>query len=183
MATQEDLKLSLKHLFGENNVISEWDVAKQSQDALTRRLYCPRIDIVVGPFNTDRNLDANNKLIQQAYVMYHRLIESIHAISDAPNRALLPNDNPRCFITIEIENKTGSKHRIGSIVNASAIGKIGIIATNNRQDFSRIVRIKDYLGFLLTVGKTSYNPQNIMIVLADELLDVINRHELGLRRA
>lgn len=173
MTTQQEIKTKLNQLFGEDNVISEWNIAKQSQDDLTRRMYCPRVDIAVGPFNTDRRLEPNNRAISRACQNNTDLIEAIRSRSDMHNLNLESNGNPRCFMAIEIENRTGSKHRIGSIVNASAIGKIGIIATNNVADFTRIVRIRDYLEFLLSVGKSRYNPQNLMIILADNLMEAL----------
>jgi hypothetical protein len=173
MVTQEEITTRLKQLFGENNVISEWNVAKLSRDDLTRRLYCPRVDIAVGPFNIDRNLEPNNLSISEAYTSNLALIEAIKGRSDVRNRTLELNQNPRCFIAIEIENRTGPKHRIGSMVNASAIGKIGIMTASNRTVLNDLAKIREYLEFLETVGKSKYNPTNVMIVLAEDLLEVL----------
>jgi len=175
MMTQEELTDKLRIIFGENNVISEWNVAKHSKDDLTRELYCPRIDIVVGPFNIDRNLDQNNALIQRAHEARRELIEAIKGRSDIRDEEFIPNENPRCLIAIELENKTERKHRIGNIVNASAIGRIGIIATNSEVEFGKMVKIRKYLDFLLAVGKTKYYPQNVMLIRAGDLADVLNQ--------
>jgi hypothetical protein len=166
---------ALKQLFGENNVKPEWDVAKNSSDALTRNLYCPRVDIAVGPFNIDRNIELNNHLISEAYEDHLNLIEAIKARSDIQYRALEANQNPRCFIAIEIEHRTSRKHRLGSMVNASAMGKVGIIAATSPDVFDSITKIRRYLEFLEAVGKSRYNPRNVMIVLAEDLLTVLEQ--------
>jgi len=165
----------LSLILGEANVIPEWPVARNTQDALTRALYCPRIDIAVGPFNIDRNLWRNNSRILDAYQTNRNLINAIKAESDVPNQALELNENPRCFLAFEIENRTGAKHRIGSIMNASAIGTLGIIVTNTEADFDRVIKIREYLEFLVSVGKTRYNPKNVLTILADDLFRVLNQ--------
>ena len=37
------------------------------------------------------------------------------------------NSNARCFLAIEIENQTDRKHLMGSSLNSSIMGKIGIV--------------------------------------------------------
>lgn len=173
MSIQDEIANRLGQLFGQDNVVREWDVAKNSGDAFTRTLYCPRVDIAIGPFNIDRNLQRNNWLIYEAYEKYQGLIEAIKKRSDIPDRKLETNQNPRCFIALEIEHRTSRKHRLGSLVNASAIGKVGIIAAKNPDVFNSIVKIRKYLEFLESVGKSKYNPQNVMIVLANDLLEIL----------
>jgi len=106
-----ELFTQLKQLFGNENVIQEWDVAKNSQDAYTRELYCPRVDFAVGPFNIDANIDYNNMLIERAYQKYRRLLELLKSRSDSEDKTLEPNENPRCFLVIEVEDKSSRKHR------------------------------------------------------------------------
>ena len=64
---QDTIHNRLNEVFGQAHVHKEWDVAKDSQDNYTRKLYCPRIDFAVGPFNIDRNLDENNDRISQKF--------------------------------------------------------------------------------------------------------------------
>ena len=45
----------LIHVFDKENVKKEWDVAKNTQDDLTREFYRPRIDYAIGPLNNERN--------------------------------------------------------------------------------------------------------------------------------
>ena len=52
MPPEDDELLNLlKDVFGEEKVIRNQDVAKNSEDAYTRGIYVPRIDYAVGPFN------------------------------------------------------------------------------------------------------------------------------------
>ncbi len=174
MVSQEEITGKLRQIFGDNNVSYEWDVAKESADALTREMYCPRVDIAVGPFNINRDIGPNRRRIWVAYENHRALIEAIRARSDAANRELVHNPNPRCLVAIEVEHYTGTKHRLGSMINASAIGDIGIIVAASPAVFNSLVRIRRYVEFLLTVGKTDYDPRNLMIVLADDLGEVLD---------
>jgi len=173
---QDGAVIRLQKLFGENNVLKEWDVGKKSRDSLTRDLYCPRVDIAVGPFNIDRNLEKNNKMINSVYSNFLPLIEIWRENSDIKNIELRPHDNPRCFLVIEIENKSSRKHRIGSILNASAIGKIGIIVAWDDKVMISLSKIRRYLNFLKDVRKLSEDAfQNVMVIERDVFLRTLKQ--------
>ncbi|PMB76228.1 MAG: hypothetical protein C0177_07295 [Fervidicoccus fontis] len=170
----------LKQIFKEYDVVREWDVARDSQDGFTRELYCPRVDFAVGPFNLDANIDYNNRLIEEAYQKYKSLLELLKSRSDSKDKVLKPNENPRCFLVIEIEHKSSRKHRLGSIVNASALGKIGIIVASDQKVFESLVKIRKYLEFLDHVQKTRCAPENIMIITKENFLEILRRYSEGL---
>jgi len=90
----------------------------------------------------------NNRLIEESYQKYRELLELLESKSDIKDSALEPNKNPRCFIVIEVENKNSRKHRLGSLVNASALGKTGIIVASSDRVFTSFVKIRKYLAFL-----------------------------------
>ncbi|MGB9809474.1 MAG: hypothetical protein ACPLSA_05470 [Caldanaerobacter sp.] len=163
----------LKQIFKGYDVVREWDVARDSQDGFTRELYCPRVDFAVGPFNLDANIDYNNRLIEEAYQKYKSLLELLKSRSDSKDKVLKPNENPRCFLVIEIEHKSSRKHRLGSIVNASALGKIGIIVASDQKVFESLVKIRKYLEFLDHVQKTRCAPENIMIITKENFLEIL----------
>jgi len=167
-SNSDEVFIRLKQVFGKENVVKEWNVAKSSKDAYTRELYCPRVDFAVGPFNIDANIEYNNRLIKEAYQKYRKLLKLLKTRSD--NRALEPNENPRCFLVIEVEHKSSRKHRLGSIVNASALGKIGIIVASNQRVFESLVKIRRYLEFLERVRKTRSAPENVMIITQENFL-------------
>lgn len=154
----------LTQVFGFNNVIKEWDVARNSQDDFTRRIYCPRVDYAIGPFSIDMEIDQNQVVISQAYENYRDLINQLQQNSDFKYRCMNLNNIPRCFIVIELENTTSEKHKMGSIINASALGKIGIIIAPNEKVYHNISRLRKYLEFLKGVGKIDYSPNNVLIM-------------------
>jgi hypothetical protein len=138
----------LNRVFGQSNVLPEWDVARDSQDALQRPLhYCPRIDYAIKPLNIDRNFDRNTAIINASYERYESLIEELRN-NALENYFQTENKNPRCFLAIEYENRTSTKHRLGSLINAGSIGKLGIVVTLNDATFRSYDRILQYLDFV-----------------------------------
>jgi hypothetical protein len=183
VSNSDEMFARLKRLFGNENVTREWDVAKNSKDAYTRELYCPRVDFAVGPFNIDANIDYNNTLIEEAYRKHGKLLELLKSRSDSEDKALKPNENPRCFLAIEVEDKSSRKHRLGSIVNASALGKIGIIVASNERVFESLVKIRKYLEFLEKVRKTRNAPENVLIITRENFLKSlreVSQYELSI---
>jgi len=156
----------LKIIFGEPEVEDEWNVAKNSQDDFTRRLYCPRIDIAVGPFNITRDVENGTNRINETHQMFHEFVEGLRRISETYLEEY--NENPRCFLAIEIEKKGSRKHMIGDIINASSLGKIGIIIPWDDKSLKAFIRIKQYLDFIKTVKKTSHAPKNLLIIKKDD---------------
>ena len=73
--TNGELLSLLENVFGKGNVLQEWDVARNSEDALKKKLqYCPRIDYAVKPLNIDGNIEDNN------YLSIRLGIRSIHTV-------------------------------------------------------------------------------------------------------
>jgi hypothetical protein len=159
--------------FGNNNVIPEWDVARDSHDALDRHIYCPRIDFAVGPFNTNAELRENNQLITEEYEKHLPFFNQLKNANQEEWRPLAPNRNPRCFIAIEVEKSGSRKHRIGSIINASAIGKVGILVAVDEGNYRALNRIRRYLDFINRAEKSDFYPQNVLIVRRDDFMNLV----------
>lgn len=163
-------------VFGEAHVHKEWDVVKGSQDGYTRALYCPRIDFAVDPFNIDRNLDENNRRISEKYFEYEPLFSILIQHSNIPENNLELNNNPRCFLTIEHENNVTRKHMIGTIINASAIGKVGIAIAAQNKTYRALSRIKKYLDALVEFDKLDFFPKNVIIVNLNEFINCLQEY-------
>jgi hypothetical protein len=95
---------------------------------------------------------------------------------------LIFNINPRCFLAIEIERETSEKHVLGGIINASALGKVGIIVTKDEK-YQSAMRIRRYLRFLVAVGKGG-EPEdvtlgkNTILLPRTEFLEVLEGYQL-----
>jgi len=138
-------------------------------------LYSPTCDVAVGPFSfKEGNLND---------VYYHLTrIEEIKcfvkglqkiSLGSGYNEVLLDlNNNPRCFIAVEIENTTAKdvKHLLGSITNCSLLGKIGItIIFDEYLDYGR--RLLEYLAFAKRVKKASKDLFGNVFVVSKSCID------------
>lgn len=167
----------LEGVFGEGNIIKEWGVANESKDALQRGLqYWPRIDFAIKPLNINRDFDENRHLIAEAYNKFHGFFRDIKKIG-LSNHDWDINRNPRCFLAIEYEDKTTTKHRLGSLINACAIGQIGIVVAVNDKTYRSYERIVRYLEFLHIHGKLPIHPGNYLILKRDDFEDFLKNHQ------
>jgi hypothetical protein len=143
----------------------EWPVYKDATDSMIRdkKQYYPRTDIVVGPFNTDSGL--NPKINKDA--INKKLIDKLLKDNVTKNR------NPRCLLAIEVVFSGSSKHLLGDILNASAIGLYGIVIGHPNM-IAKIERNKKYLEKLAELGKIDYLPfQNVLIISTDEFVELL----------
>jgi len=181
----------LIRIFGIGMVDAEWSICKDATDDIRgregeRERYCPEIDFVVGPFNTSRDSQDNRRMNEQYDELYRlhsgllenlldwdRRLEAIEVSNLSRDertsleildieREEKKNKNPRCFLAIEIEKTTGPKHVLGGIVNASSLGKIGIVITPEEK-YRSTMRIRRYLRFLVAVRKTGSTPASISL--------------------
>lgn len=175
------LLTKLKQFFPPDSVKKEWNASKNSEDDFNNRdYYAPRVDIAIGPFNINRDLDRNNtkfdnliqentSLLQKLYDLSH-LGEGHEYISFRDFASKL-NPNPRCFIAIEIENTKDAKRSIGDIVNASVMGKVGIVIPIGEDKYKLFYKIKKYFHYLEQAGKLEGNFRNVLIIEGNKLLD------------
>jgi len=156
----------------------QWDVCKGSKDALRRRrprlYYCPKPDYAVGPFNTDGNrIDEVRREIDGTYARFETTIRRILS-SDQWLNDFEPNDNPRCFLAIEVEDRNSTKHRMGSILNACALGKVGIVIGANESTYRSLMRIREYLRLVEEFGKARLSPKNVAILTCERFRSALS---------
>ncbi len=164
---QEKLTLKLQQIFGHDNVKKEWNIAKESRDAIQFNwMYTPRVDIAIGPFNIDRRIEPNNIRINDSVSQYGQFVSQLNVDADK-------NPNPRCFIAIEIENQTGNKHIFGSILNAASLGKIGIIIPISDKATKAIKNIMEYIKLLKEAKKQNIVHSNVAIISPEKIDTII----------
>jgi hypothetical protein len=131
----------------------EWSIARSATDALARdvTIYAPRVDVAVGPFNTTPGPDADIN----------------DALLPRPLRELFDgrpsNPNPRCLLAIEVCYSGSSKHIMGDMLNAGALGLYGFVVGDDRH-MPKIRRIGRYLEVLAELGKVPWLFRNVAAI-------------------
>lgn len=165
-------------------VVSEWRAFRGMNYQ-----YSPRVDIAVGPFSVapGPNRTAEyNQIIQRPVVnrflksLYDTHVENIG--EEWLNEIKIPefdylirkNQNARCLMSIEIENSSTKKHIMGSMVNASSLGRIGI--AYNESVLKTFLRMLNYMGFLKRVEKNTYDTTNFLIVTKEQFQEIVNEN-------
>lgn len=155
--------------------------------------YGPRLDIALGPFNDEAaeyNLmyDYNrmvhegllNRFLQRAYDLHIQNLDiTVYTEVNHPSflEVIERNQNARCVLAIEIENKNTRKHIMGSIVNAASLGRVGIGIGFTSEVTETFLRILNYLSFLTNVEKNGYDTCNFLVLTVaqmDNLLATIH---------
>lgn len=176
---QRQLVSELQRIYPITPIHAEWTAIRKD-----RSVYCPRIDVAVGPFATDTKcfideydtLFANSEHFISTMLDYHKQnVERlswenfITSIDSLRNK----NRNARCLLAIEIENRVSRKHLIGGAVNAAALGRIGIVVAWTPEKLKAFVKLRRYLNFLGSVGKNTFDTTNLLILDRDQLLQSI----------
>jgi len=180
---QNDTKIVLEHLYNEVEV--QWYPFRGQG----RHIYAPVVDIAVGPFAIERRYEAQyTELLEQTRDFIERLIEKHNQnVEEAEERTSFEhilhfNDNPRCLLCIEIEDTGSRKHLLGDLVNASALGRIGLLIARSERAFKSFLRQRVYLHYLANVGKNTFRTDNALVLTAeqfDECLATIDINKLS----
>src|SRR5450755_4438601 len=129
----------------------EWSVVKDATDDLTANFnrYAPRVDIAVGPFNTTPGPDP--------HICEALLPPQLRALfADRP-----PNPNPGCLLAIEVTYSGTSKHVMGDMLNAGALGLYGMVIGQDAQ-MAKIRRIESYVEVLNQLEKLPWLFRNVV---------------------
>lgn len=170
----------LQNIYGEL-AIKEWSIKKDSGDRLPKDMYCPRIDIAVGPYNIDGQVSENNRrinlMIDEQKSFLRKLVNKSETdVGDIDDFLQFKNKNPRCFLGIEIEASGGRKHMLGDIANASIISAIGIVIPLNDR-LKGFKGIKKYIEFATRVGKMNSSFNNVLIITEENFTQILS--EIG----
>lgn len=141
-------------------------------------IYSPTCDVAVGPFSFSEGSlnDIYRKLARLDDIS--RFIGGLQeeSLGNGHNTALLNlNKNPRCFIAIEVENTTAQdiKHLLGSIINCSFLGKIGIVVVFDKY-LPYAQRLLQYLAFVERVKKTNKELfRNVFVISKSRMTNLL----------
>jgi hypothetical protein len=169
----------LSRIYPREEIKTEWISFK---DEIER--YSPRLDVAVGPFATNNIYgDRYDTLMKQTEAFISRLIE-IHnnnlaeyndtSYSASFEKLKITNNNARCLYAIEIENRVSRKQLMGSIVNVTALGRIGIIIGWRPEVYRMAFRAKRYVQFLNEVKKNAFSTDNLLIFTRLQLLRALS---------
>ena len=140
-----------------DDVRLEWSIPRGATDrfAPNATVYAPRVDIAVGPFS----LEPGRSAAIDAELLPPRL------------RGLFEgrpaNANPRCLLAIEVYFSGSSKHIMGDMLNAGALGLYGLIVGAD-EHMAKIRRIGRYVEILGDLGKMPWLFRNVVALSATE---------------
>lgn len=147
------------------------------------QMYSPAIDIAVGPFATEQRFEARyTELLNQSRGLIDCLIEAHNQnIEDLQERTSFDtiaffNENARCFLSIEIENTGSRKHCIGDLVNASALGRVGLLVAWNDDVLRTFLRQRAYLRYLADAGKNTFRTDNALVLTTAQFNVCLGMH-------
>ncbi|MBT2289152.1 hypothetical protein J7E73_08400 [Paenibacillus albidus] len=72
-------------------------------------------------------------------------------------------------MAIEIENFVSHKHIMGGAINASALGRIGVVMPWSQEKLRLFVRFVRYLHYLRYARKNTFDTSNLLIVTKDQM--------------
>lgn len=180
---EEKIAKLLSEYFSYFSLIKDEDIKQQWPAFSKTKGYSPRIDVAIGPFSIEDGQCLNNK--------YNDLINNAKTFLDACFNGFKKNvsnfdrdiseieinyqfnSNARCFLAIEIEKSGSRKHRLGDIVNVSALGKIGLVIAWDSDILNSFLRIMKYFEFLKEVKKNKIETKNVMILERNQFLEIV----------
>lgn len=170
MATADEYQREIKNKFARILDINEDEIKIEKRMEIPA--YSPRVDVAVPPFAINEGHgNRYNLMLRQN----HRFFERLKRRALNTDRLNLDkNPNPRCFIALEVENSTGNdaKHILGSIANASFLGKVGILVT--MQPINCLERINDYIEYVARAEKIDDEFRNVVLIQKKDFDDVLN---------
>jgi hypothetical protein len=149
-------------------------------------MYSPAIDLAVGPFAThqrfineyDQMVYCSSDMIEAMLKCYRVNLRRFWSEFEAPpfEQLCRLNQNARCFMAIEIEKGNQSlKYLIGSAINASALGRIGIVLAWNQCRLNGLLRGREFLSYMKQLDKNSFDTTNLLFLSKDQFIRLIER--------
>ena len=172
---QHKIKRELERIYNEQEVAVQWYPFRGEGP----RQYCPIVDVAVGPFATERRYEAQYaQLLENTRTFVELLIEKHNRNVEDPEKTSFEaityfNENARCLLCIEVEETGTRKHCLGDLVNASALGRIGLLVARSQKVLRIFVRQRVYLRYLADVGKNTFKTNNALVLTEQQLDDCL----------
>jgi len=169
---QHKVKRELERIYSGEEVEVQWYPFRGEGP----RQYCPIVDVAVGPFATERRYETRYaELLEKTRAFVQCLVEKHNHNVAEPEKTSFEaiayfNENARCLFCIEVEETGTRKHCLGDLVNASALGRIGLLIARSQKVLRIFVRQRVYLRYLADVGKNTFKTNNAL-VLTEEQFD------------
>lgn len=158
-------------------------VSVEKHMKIESNLYSPRCDIAVGPFAFTCRYDENyNNLLNQRNIKaFLRILlqrsenRSSENVENFIRGCRNQNRNPRAFIVIEVEGSScrNGKLILGSMVNASIMGQVGIIIPYKNNTAQRV---HTYINEMGNRGKTPKIFMNLIVIKKEKLDEIMTHH-------
>lgn len=178
MTHQQIITAALVREFSESSVSAEW-AALRSEPAT----YSPRVDIAVGPYAIDRRYGHeydglghhHQRFLRKVHEAFSQNVVLLDANDFIPplDEVCALNLNARCFLAVEIDNSGSRKHLMGGMVNAAALGRVGLSVAGKPGLLKALLKTRRYLRFLASVGKNTFDTRNLMIVTVEQLEEAL----------
>lgn len=155
---------------------------------ISSNIYSPEPDIRVGPFAIENmhieeiydKMAEHSKLFINNCISKHTVnLENYHLPTSyfelfSGTNAI--NPNARCFIAVEIEaSGTSRKHKLGSILNAIALGRVGLLIGLDPESLDQLLRAVRYLYFINTVkSRIHIDFRNGLFLLGTQFTEILN---------
>lgn len=171
---QRQVKEALDRLYAEVEI--QWQPFRGEGP----RIYAPVVDVAVGPFAIERRyIDEYGQLLDETRAFIDGLIARHNANLEGQEEPARFegirnfNENARCLLCIEIEESGSRKHCLGNLVNASALGRIGVLIARQASVMRVFVRQRAYLHFLAEVQKNTFRTENALILTAEQFTECL----------
>jgi len=187
----KDYQANLETLLGQH--FNEHDISIEWQSKMNKGIYSPRVDVAVGPFAIEDGVQLtarHEELFEESLALLSRLaeqhlinldlinnqttdIQRWHLIQDKLHHLRAKNMNGRCFLAIEVENKSSRKHLMGGAVNAAVLGKVGVAIGYTKIMHKSFLNLYRYFQFLRQVDKPTFNTSNLLIISKNQFEDIL----------
>jgi hypothetical protein len=169
---QDKVKGELERIYTGEEVVAQWYPFKGEVHGA--RMYSPAVDVAVGPFATERRYEIRYaELLENTRGFVEHLIEKHNQNVEHEERTSFGaiayfNENARCLLCIEIEASGTPKHCLGNLVNASALGRIGLLVACSPEFLKVFVRQRVYLRYLADLRKNTFKTNNALVLTTEQ---------------